>query len=403
MVIYGLHSFFNILGTIRLLSQDAHHLDIPTIIKMICVSLFMHIIISVFLCFLVKNYKGLKTFTAGRIVAFLGYSFIFSNVQPLSLKIGLGSCALVVSTSLVCLGIARFIDRKINLTYLILFNLTFIILQFYLILFWDEFVLKAAIQSIFQIVLLNLMIYLLATNPHKGFKESGRFLMVFFSTMQLVLILRIIELLKNPPPNLLVANSPNALALLFVFTHAYLITVGFIIMVCQRLYYDLQLTADTDELTQLLNRRAMMRLLAQALKGYRETRKKFSIVLLDVDYFKKINDNYGHDGGDRVLSHLAQILNTQLEQQHFVSRWGGEEFLILLPKVEIDTASHIAEYLRTYVETHPTRSGIGLTISLGVATIADHGQSIEPLITAADHALYAAKKSGRNQAKIAEL
>ena len=103
------------------------------------------------------------------------------------------------------------------------------------------------------------------------------------------------------------------------------------------------------------------------------------------------------------MSHLAQILNTQLEQQHFVSRWGGEEFLILLPRVEIDTASNIAEYLRTYVETHPTSSGIGLTISLGVATIADHGQTLEPLISAADQTLYAAQKSGRNQVKIAEL
>ena len=184
----------------------------------------MHIIVSVFLCVLVKNYKGLKTFTAGRIVAFLGYSLIFSNIESLSLKTGLGSCALVVSTSLICLGIARFIDRKIKLTYVILYNLTFIILQFYLILLWDEFVLKATIQSIFQIVLLNLMIYLLATNPHKGFKESGRLLMLFFTTIQLVLILRIIEIIKNPPASLLAANSPNALALLFVFIHTYLVS-----------------------------------------------------------------------------------------------------------------------------------------------------------------------------------
>jgi diguanylate cyclase (GGDEF)-like protein len=175
-------------------------------------------------------------------------------------------------------------------------------------------------------------------------------------------------------------------------------------MVCQRLYYDLQLAADTDELTKLLNRRAMMRLLERETKVYERERHTFAILLIDIDHFKKINDQYGHDGGDIALVHIAKILSTRFRSRgsDFASRWGGEEFLILLPRVGTKEALSIAERLRTDVAQTPTVTDISMTISLGIAVIGNHGDSIERLITAADHALYAAKKSGRNQGKVAE-
>ncbi len=102
-----------------------------------------------------------------------------------------------------------------------------------------------------------------------------------------------------------------------------------------------------------------------------------------------------------VLVHLAQILQTKMRHIDSASRWGGEEFLILLPDTVLDQAHEIAEQLRSYVETNPAPSNIQITISLGIAVISQHGNSLESLITAADHALYAAKKNGRNQVAIA--
>jgi diguanylate cyclase (GGDEF)-like protein len=162
------------------------------------------------------------------------------------------------------------------------------------------------------------------------------------------------------------------------------------------------LAADTDELTKLLNRRAIMRFLEREVKIYNRVGETFSIILIDVDHFKKVNDQYGHDGGDMVLVHVAEILNTQLRDIDFASRWGGEEFLILLPAIGVKDSLEIAERLRAYVEQTPAVSGISVTVSLGIAVIDNHGDSVERLITAADHALYAAKKSGRNQVKIAK-
>jgi diguanylate cyclase (GGDEF)-like protein len=377
-------------------------LDIKTIMSMISIALAMQVVMMIFLCFLVKNYRGIKTFTAARIASLIGYSLIFSQIQPLSSTVGIGSCLLVFSSSLGCLGIAKFTNRKIKTRYLVAYNLAFVFIQAFLILFQDIFLFKTAAQSIFQIVLLGVAIYLLASSPNKSFIESMRFLMAVFLALQLVLGLRLVALIDNPVPNFFAPSKANSLSLVAVFIYTFLLTTGFTMMVCQRLYYDLRLAADTDELTKLLNRRAIMRFLEREVKIYNRVGETFSIILIDVDHFKKVNDQYGHDGGDMVLVHVAEILNTQLRDIDFASRWGGEEFLILLPAIGVKDSLEIAERLRAYVEQTPAVSGISVTVSLGIAVIDNHGDSVERLITAADHALYAAKKSGRNQVKIAK-
>ncbi|WP_434686223.1 GGDEF domain-containing protein [Pseudanabaena minima] len=213
---------------------------------------------------------------------------------------------------------------------------------------------------------------------------------------------RVILLLKNPPNQLFVPNELNASTLIFVSVFTFLLTAGFIMMVCQRLFYDLKVAANTDVLTRLLNRRAMMHQLEIVMNQFYRSDRQFAIILIDVDFFKRVNDVYGHDAGDIVLMHLAQILQTKMRQIDSASRWGGEEFLILLPDTTLNQAKEIAERLRYYVETNPTPSNIQITISLGIAVIRQHGNSLESLITAADHALYAAKRNGRNQVAIAD-
>ena len=200
--------------------------------------------------------------------------------------------------------------------------------------------------------------------------------------MQLVLSLRLVALIKNPPPNFFAPSEANASSLVGLFIYSFLLTAGFTMMVCQRLYYDLQLAADTDELTKFLNRRAMMRLLERETKVYERERQTFAILLIDIDHFKKINDQYGHDGGDIALVHIAKILSTRFRSRgsDFASRWGGEEFLILLPRVGTKEALSIAERLRTDVAQTPTATDISMTISLGIAVIGNHGDSIERLI-----------------------
>jgi diguanylate cyclase (GGDEF)-like protein len=151
-----------------------------------------------------------------------------------------------------------------------------------------------------------------------------------------------------------------------------------------------------DPLTGLLNRHALIPRFIELSHQARLTHQPVSLVLCDVDCFKAINDEYGHDRGDAVLRDVAYELRKRLRSFELVYRLGGEEFLIVLPGVELQEGQEVAERLRLAVEqSHPT--GIDITISLGLS--AGRGEQVvyELLFKAADDALYEAKRTGRNR------
>ena len=161
----------------------------------------------------------------------------------------------------------------------------------------------------------------------------------------------------------------------------------------------LEETARTDFLTKLINRRAMHRFLQNEMARFERTGGTFSLVLVDIDHFKNINDQFGHDIGDDVLVALSRAFERSAREQDIVSRWGGEEFLILLPNTAQADAFEQAERLRQLldsdalqIERYPHR----VTASFGVCEFAP-GDSLESLLKQTDVALYQAKVRGRNQ------
>ncbi|OYQ63943.1 hypothetical protein B9G53_14330 [Pseudanabaena sp. SR411] len=377
------------------------NLDIQTMILMTSIDAILQLLILIFLCLLVNQYRGIKTYTIGRIFTITGYFISLIKSPYLSITLILAGVFLLVGASFGCIGIAQFTGKRIKIYYLLIINLLFLSVQSYFLIFQDVFVFKTISQTIFQMVVFSISTYCLLTTSYKSFVGASRFMAIVMIGLLMSLVARIILLLRNPPDQLFSSNELNASTLIIVFVFSFLLTAGFIMMVCQRLYYDLKAAANTDVLTRLLNRRAMMHQLEIAMNQFYRSDRAFAIILIDVDFFKRVNDVYGHDGGDMVLVHLAQILQTKMRQIDSASRWGGEEFLILLPDTALEQAKEIAERLRSYVETNPTPSNIQITISLGIAVIRQHGNSLESLITAADHALYAAKRNGRNQVAIA--
>ena len=377
------------------------NLDIQTMILMTSIDAILQLLILIFLCLLVNQYRGIKTYTIGRIFTITGYFISLIKSPYLSITLILAGVFLLVGASFGCIGIAQFTGKRIKIYYLLIINLLFLSVQSYFLIFQDVFVFKTISQTIFQMVVFSISTYCLLTTSYKSFVGASRFMAIVMIGLLMSLVARIVLLLRNPPDQLFSSNELNASTLIIVFVFSFLLTAGFIMMVCQRLYYDLKAAANTDVLTRLLNRRAMMHQLEIAMNQFYRSDRAFAIILIDVDFFKRVNDVYGHDGGDMVLVHLAQILQTKMRQIDSASRWGGEEFLILLPDTALEQAKEIAERLRSYVETNPTPSNIQITISLGIAVIRQHGNSLESLITAADHALYAAKRNGRNQVAIA--
>jgi diguanylate cyclase (GGDEF)-like protein len=163
----------------------------------------------------------------------------------------------------------------------------------------------------------------------------------------------------------------------------------------------LELLSITDGLTKLHNHRYLQDELARAFEESQRYQRPLSLVMIDIDFFKKVNDSHGHAVGDDVLKFAAKLYKTSVRSTDLVARYGGEEFAIMMPETSLDDAITFAEKLRGIVETTPMETQIGplpITVSLGVASV-PHSRihTAKELVVAADKALYRAKKNGRNQ------
>ena len=156
--------------------------------------------------------------------------------------------------------------------------------------------------------------------------------------------------------------------------------------------------AQTDELTGLHNRRHFMALGRRDFAQHQRSGKPLTLLMIDADHFKEINDHYGHEAGDNALRVLARIMAGELREADLLSRIGGEEFVALLPMTNLENAVLVAERMRKAVETQACADlPRTLTISIGVASADAHTPGLEHLIHKADAALYSAKEKGRNQ------
>ncbi len=155
-----------------------------------------------------------------------------------------------------------------------------------------------------------------------------------------------------------------------------------------------------DPLTKLMNRGFLKEFLQREVNRSSRSRRPFSIIMGDVDHFKWVNDQHGHDCGDKMLQHIARILRKNLRSEDVICRWGGEEFLFLLPETELEKAGEVAEKLRRKIEQSPLSindTEIPITMSFGVTTHTPGDRNLSNYINAADRRLYEAKKQGRNQ------
>ena len=155
--------------------------------------------------------------------------------------------------------------------------------------------------------------------------------------------------------------------------------------------------ARLDPLTSLYNRRAFEDLVYPIWELGKRSNKFMSVMLIDIDWFKKVNDKYGHDMGDKVLQKVAEEIKGQVRGSDITFRWGGEEFLVFLPNTRAQYAKQIAENLRMHLFTHDINKLLRVTVSIGVAGTSPGEEDINVLIKESDQALYLAKANGRNK------
>jgi diguanylate cyclase (GGDEF)-like protein len=167
----------------------------------------------------------------------------------------------------------------------------------------------------------------------------------------------------------------------------------------------LRAEATRDHLTGLWNRRMVFGQLGREVRRANHERRTLAVVMADLDHFKSINDSHGHTAGDAVLKEAAQRMRSALRDYDFIGRYGGEEFLILLPGCDVEAARDVAERVRVNVSSEPIAAGnatVTVTVSLGVACTEPGCETANGLIEAADAALYRAKASGRNRVETAD-
>lgn len=226
---------------------------------------------------------------------------------------------------------------------------------------------------------------------YKGEKqEDGSFL-----SIPLLFKEQVVGILNFTRPGV---DSFSAQEIQFLKTIAVEVAIA---LVNARLYDRTRELSVRDELTRLYNRRHFQTIFPLEIKRAQRFGQPVSLLMIDIDQFKKYNDTYGHLAGDERLTELARLIHAKIREVDFVARFGGEEFVMILPNTSKKDAVSVGEKLRLLVGSHPFRQPADLqhpfTISIGVASFPDDADRIEEILAAADQALYQAKKEGRDR------
>jgi diguanylate cyclase (GGDEF)-like protein len=275
--------------------------------------------------------------------------------------------------------------------------LTFALLQDHMV---ARVLLLAAVLSVQFVQFAWAMHQRWALTPGRG----KQFVLAGFGLFLLALLVRAAAVLSGTVEIRSVTDSNAVQALIFSITSVAMVlsNFGMVVMTKERADERNRQLAMQDELTGLSNRRdiqeALTRQLAQALRSGRP----LALLMIDIDHFKRINDSYGHLSGDQALRQLADCIRARVRSQDLAGRWGGEEFLVVLPETDAQGAALLAEHLRLTVErtTFLALDGprMPLTVSIGCHALditAD--RSTDDMVNVADQALYRAKQNGRNR------
>ena len=225
-------------------------------------------------------------------------------------------------------------------------------------------------------------------------------MLVSFLVHGIFLIVRMVSVIQNPPQDAFTLTPALSATYLLTFAISFFWTTGFVLMVSHRLRNDLMELATIDVLTRVPNRRATQSFLEKEVSRAQRHNGEFSVLLIDIDNFKQVNDRWGHAVGDEVLVKTASLFQSMLRKQDLVGRWGGEEFLIVVPGP--CDAEMLAERIRSEVgaaEYKHDNGSFHLTVSIGIAC-ASQSSLGDAILKEADDALYSAKTT-KNAIKMA--
>lgn len=328
--------------------------------------------------------------------------FFYTHSDGARLAVVLGGMLVALSIALQFTGIQSFKSDRISLRLATAFVLVGAIQTYWFEFQYPDVNTRSIANSLLFSFGYACCAGLLLIRVKPEFRSIASFTGVAFAALSVILLLRAIVISQSPSSLYsLYSNIPvNPATFILTCLMQVCVTFGFLLMLNQHLIQEVKKIASRDTLTGAYNRRQFEEEIARLQSRCERTHDHFSLVLLDVDHFKFINDNYGHPSGDEVLRRLSQIALKTVRAQDYWARFGGDEFCILLPSTSAEDALILANRLReafaavTFVFGSKT---IKSSISMGIADTAQVGLNYPRLLAAADRALYRAKLKGRNQ------
>lgn len=341
--------------------------------------------------------EGIGYWATGTLL-FVGSSILFSQQNtPPSVHIMLANCLLLLGVSCMMSAMLRFYGRPPPRRAVVAAG-TAVLLS---VLAWytfaqPSFLIRLTIMSLALSAIFARLCWLPLRHGRRSVGTAVT--SAAFALTMASCLLRMISVVAgwDRPSALLDLGTVQSIYLASFNVGLLLGSVGFILMANERLHNILEFNASHDALTGALNRGAFFELAEAHIATSRAGGGlPCSVALLDLDHFKQINDQYGHAIGDRVLKHFCQATRSVLRPIDALGRYGGEEFVVLLPGMGRSEAGAVAQRLRNAIQH---AAGVPpYTVSIGLATLSDAVENIDELLIAADQALYEAKRNGRNR------
>jgi diguanylate cyclase (GGDEF)-like protein len=378
--------------------------DVRTVALFIAMTFFVQataIGAQAFLIRDLKQYRGVGTVLTANLCVALGLLLrLFSDRLPEFLITVVSNTLVQVGPILFYVALSQFTGLSYSRVLVGGLLAAVPISLFYFTYVRDDIGIRLIVLALGSLVMVLVLVQQLWRILKTSLRFSAGLMMVSFVFHGLFLIVRTASLLLDPPQADSITPVQSATFLLS-FAISFFWSTGFVLMVSHRLRNDLMEIATVDVLTHIPNRRATQAFLEKELSRVKRQGGEFSVLLIDLDNFKQVNDRWGHTVGDQVLTRTAGIFQSMIRRQDWIGRWGGEEFLMVMPGP--CDGYLLAERVRSEIDESKFNNGIlsfGITVSIGVACATQDDQ-IDNILKKADHALYEAKRT-KNAIRVAK-
>lgn len=348
------------------------------------------------------DHRSANYWALGNTLIAAGVFFIaLRGLIPLFFSVPTANLCIVAGQGFLLTGIWNFFGRPVRWWAVVGVAVSdFLILFFYTYIVPDAGI-RIIIGSIFIAVICAWICRELVRefDPQLGLPQ-GLVALVFFLYTLFMVIRAVATGVAEEPPDLMMTSPVHTYAFVLGMVSIIAVTFGFSAMINRRLHLDLEQLANYDQLTGVRTRRAFEEEIERELSRCRRQGGRFSVLLMDLDHFKRINDRYGHIAGDKVLQGVTGVAQRNLRTEDALGRIGGEEFCAILPNTESAAAREVAERIRRtigdLVVPHKGQA-IQVTVSIGITTVDRSAQNWEAVFHEADQALYRAKEQGRDR------